>query len=285
MCVKVLNSFDVISPVTNAFCSCPLIPVFRGPMVTAALLRHTQIRNATMINKRAAPVTISTYLQMCSKDDARLLDDCAEIVDGEPVASALGDGDGTCAEDLFVLFRGTAGTVPLLCVNWGPAAPGGGPFGAGAAARLRLLKSWISLRCRKLTSAWDSLVHEAPALNLRLQSNQKRPRFQEKNITLKISLIVYDHYDYLQLQGAENVSDLLVDRIELLRATSSASETNVREISQLRFLMISQLINCFVTIILHSVRKFQESKTWTETIRNQSLEDHQKQFEVSQMNI
>lgn len=204
---KVLNSLDVISPVTKAFCSCPLIPVFLGPMLATALLRQMQIMIATIINKRAAPVAMSTCFHTRSKDTWLLdIDDRAEIV-GEPVAPAPGssNGDGTGAEGCSVCLRDTAGTAPLLYVNGAPAVSGGGTFGAGAAARLWLLESWISLRCRKLASARDSLVCEAPALNLRLQSNIKSSRFL-KNIALKISRMkVEDHYDFLQLQGIEKM--------------------------------------------------------------------------------
>lgn len=52
------------SPVTNAFCNCPLSPVVQGPIVVTPLLRHMQSMTAATMSKSATPGTTKTYFHI-----------------------------------------------------------------------------------------------------------------------------------------------------------------------------------------------------------------------------
>lgn len=81
-----------MSPVTNAFCNCPLRPVFRGPMVVTRL-RQVNSKPPTTMRKTPSIGIIRTYIHVslevpllggCSLNcfSAEWLEDIAPIVGG-----------------------------------------------------------------------------------------------------------------------------------------------------------------------------------------------------------
>ena len=96
---EVLNIFEhmyelaanKVAPVTNAFCSWPLSPVFQGPMVATALLRHGKSQQAIPAsNSRPAAGRTVKYSHLM---DVNHLDGrCGELPAAAGGATSLGVG-------------------------------------------------------------------------------------------------------------------------------------------------------------------------------------------------
>lgn len=125
-------SFTEIIPVINAFCNCPLIPVFQGFITFAARFRQMQSMITTRMTKTATPVIIMIYFH--NFPDAPLGEFCwlAWFTCGETEGEGNGAGDWFC----FLLVSGTAGKAPLLWVIGTELISIVGPPLKGAAARL-----------------------------------------------------------------------------------------------------------------------------------------------------
>jgi hypothetical protein len=165
------------SPVMNAFCNCPLNPVFQGPMDVTAWLRNMQKTAAETMSKTATPAITIKYFHVFP--EVPPLECCwfvgvAEKLPGdwidsssgfEPLESA-GEGSGADGGGSFLFLFGTAGKAPLLLVvGRSMICPEDDPSPAGAAARL--LECSSSLRRANLTSfcaMWTFCGSEAPAL-------------------------------------------------------------------------------------------------------------------------
>lgn len=122
-------------PVTNAFCNCPLNPVFQGPMDLAALLLQMQMIAIIMMSKRSPKKMATIYFQL-SRDFPE---------SGTGISASPWSGPGPvplscCGGDVVedgATFPGTAGNDPLLLLlGWAITLPNGAPPLAGAAARL-----------------------------------------------------------------------------------------------------------------------------------------------------
>ena len=148
----------------NAFCNCPLNPVFQGPMVATAWLRNMQKIAAARMSKTATPAEIMIYFHVFP--EVPLLEGFwLSVFPGEPgewtgcllefeLLGWAGEGCGAGGGDFFFFSFGTAGKAPLLrIVGRAMIGPeGDDPSLAGAAARL--LDCSSSLRRAKLTSFW-----------------------------------------------------------------------------------------------------------------------------------
>lgn len=117
--VLIFNTCDISNsrlPVTNAFCSCALSPVFHGSMVSG-LGQERQMKNkakATTDTKTALKIPM-IYFHIFPEGPLVLL-----LVSLDPptwfglVGGSVGDGSG--GRVIFFLSFGTAGNDPLLLV-------------------------------------------------------------------------------------------------------------------------------------------------------------------------
>jgi len=144
-----------MSPVTNAFCNCPLRPVFQGPMVVTPCFRHLKSKPATKMIKTPTIGMIRKYIHVFP--EVPLVGDCslngfsAEWVEAlAPIVGGLaGESNGTGDWGWCFFAFGIAGKAPLLRVV-GRAIIGWEEDPPPAGAAWRLLDCSSSLRRTKL---------------------------------------------------------------------------------------------------------------------------------------
>lgn len=149
-------SFTEIIPVINAFCNCPLIPVFQGFITFAARFRQMQSMITTRMTKTATPVIIMIYFH--NFPDAPLGEFCwlAWFTCGETEGEGNGAGDWFC----FLLVSGTAGKAPLLwAIGIELISIAGPPLKCSAA---RLLDWSSNLRRAESTTFWTNSDSSEP---------------------------------------------------------------------------------------------------------------------------
>lgn len=140
-------------PVTNAFCNCPLNPVFQGRMFFTARLRQTKHMNVTSNAKKTATNIPTMYFH--SSPEYLLLAFWGWATEWWCLGGA---GAGECKGSFFSF--GTAGNDPLLLVL-GRTIIGSAAEAPVAGAAARLLDCSASLRRTVLSRLCDS---EEPAV-------------------------------------------------------------------------------------------------------------------------
>lgn len=134
----------------NAFCNCPLNPVFQGPMVVTPRLRHIQKIIVAKITDKDTPPIMITYFQKFLELSVWF---CSVVSGSEKFDEVFrrwgwGRGAGIGVVPCLCFF-GTAGKVPLLLelVTVLIESEEGNELLTGAAARLldssRSLRRWV----------------------------------------------------------------------------------------------------------------------------------------------